>query len=90
MEMRSVKVEDSVAEKVKDLKKYLREHKKLPVTEARILSEAFEMAFEKRDELVGRLKRAKKADFEAWKIWFTPFEGGPVTDAAKDHDVVDL
>jgi hypothetical protein len=87
--MKSVKVEDSVAEKVKDLKKYLRVHKKLPVTEAQILSRAFELAFERRDELVGRLKRAKKADPDVWKIWFTPFEGGPVTDAARDHDMVE-
>ena len=83
-----MKVEDSVAEKVKDLKKYLRTQKKLPVTEAQILSQAFELAFERRDELVGRLKRAKKADPDAWKIWFTPVDMGP-TDAARDHDMVE-
>ena len=87
--MKSVKVEDSVAEKVKDLKKYLRTHDKLPVTEAQILSQAFELAFERRDELVGRMKRVKKVNLDAWKIWLTPFEGGPVTDTAKDHDMVE-
>lgn len=86
--MRSVKIDDSVADKVKDLKKHIRAHKKLPVTEAQILSQAFEMAFERRDELIERLKKKSGPSSDFWKFWMTPVKGGPPTDAAKDHDVV--
>jgi len=88
--MKSVKVENRVAEKAKDLKKYIKAREKLSVTEAEILSQAFEMAFEQHDELVKRLKRKRVGgpdDF--WKFWMTPVDMGP-TDAAKDHDVVGL
>lgn len=88
--MKSVKVENSVAEKVKDLKAYIKTREKLSVTETEILSQAFKMAFERHDELLKRLKRTREAKDDFWKFWMTPFEGGPVTDAAKDHDVVGL
>jgi len=88
--MKSVKVENTVAEKVKDLKAYIRAREKLSVTEAEILSQAFKIAFEQRDELVKRLKRARKKPNDFLKFWMTPVEGGPVTDAAKDHDVVEI
>jgi len=87
--MKSVKVENSVAEKVKDLKAHIRAREKLSVTEAEILSQAFKMAFERRDELLKRLKRARGAKNDFWKFWMTPVDMGP-TDAAKDHDVVGL
>lgn len=79
-----------MAEKVKDLKAHIRASEKIPVTEAEILSRAFDMAFERRDELVKRLKRArKKGRDDFWRFWLTPVDMGP-TDAAKDHDVVGL
>jgi len=87
--MKSVKVENSVAEKVKDLKKHIRAREKLPVTEAEILSQAFEMAFEQHEELLKRLKQTKKKADDFWRFWMTPVDMGP-TDAAKDHDVVGL
>ncbi|MEM2866336.1 MAG: hypothetical protein QXM46_04870 [Candidatus Hadarchaeales archaeon] len=87
--MKTVKVEDSVAEKLKDLKAYLRTREKLSVTETEILSQAFKMAFEQKDELLRRLKRAREAQRDFWKFWMTPAEGGPVTDAARDHDAVE-
>lgn len=88
--MKSVKVENRVAEKAKDLKKYIKAREKLSVTEAEILSQAFEMAFERHDELVKRLKRKREGgpgDF--WNFWMTPVKGGPATDAARDHDAVE-
>jgi hypothetical protein len=82
--LKSVKVDARIMERVKDLKKYLRLREKLSVTEAEILSQAFEMAFEHQEELVKRLKKRRNSEF--WEFWMTPVEGGPVTDAAKDHD----
>lgn len=87
--MRSVKVEDSVAEKVKDLKKHIRTHEKLSVTEAEILSRAFELAFDQHDELIARLKKKSRLRPDFWEFWLTPVDMGP-TNAAKDHDVVGL
>jgi len=86
--MRSVKVQDSVAEKVKDLKKHLRAREGLPVTEAEILSYAFELAFERRQDLIERLKRRKDAANDFRKFWLTPADAGAATDAARDHDAV--
>jgi hypothetical protein len=61
-------------ERVKDLKKYLKLREKLSVTEAEILSQAFEMAFEHQEELVKRLKKRRNSEF--WEFWMTPVEGG--------------
>lgn len=89
--MKSVKVEDRVAEKVKDFKAYIRAREKLSVTEAQILSQAFELAYKHYDELVERLKMAEGVTRDGlWDFFLKKPVAGKPTDAAKDHDVVGL
>ena len=88
--MRSVKVEDSVAEKVKDLKKHIRAYNKLPVTEAQILSQAFEVASRHRGELLERLERVAKPERDEIFDFFLskPATSRVPTDVAREHDEV--
>ncbi len=86
--MKSVKVEDSVAEKLRDLKKHIRTGENLHVTQAEILSRAFELALERRRDLVERLRHRGEPGRDAWEFWLQPTDAGKATDAARDHDAV--
>jgi hypothetical protein len=89
IKMKSVKVEDQIAEKVKDLKAYIRAKHKLPVTETQILSQAFEVANKHKDELLRHLRKAVKPEQDdIFEFFLTPLESKSPTDVAREHDGV--
>lgn len=88
--MRSVKIKESQADMVKDLKSYLRDKEELNSTEAEIITRAVSLAVGKHyDELVEELKSARESKGIIEFILENPVKGER-TNAAKDHDVVGL
>ncbi len=84
--MRSVKIEESKADKIKDLKKYLKKKEKLNTTEAELLSRAVDLSLHHYKELIEELKASKEKGI-IQHVLENP-EKGEKTNAATDHDAV--